>query len=78
MIEINAAFRHHFLQITQAQIVSQIHRTHRRMTDLSKWRPLNIKNTQLIKSRYSVSPSIYEKFATKPFITGAFFAGQTV
>jgi len=39
------------------------------MTDLSKWRPLNIKNTQLFNSQDTITSSIDEEFATKPFST---------
>ena len=41
------------------------------MTDLSKWRPLNIENSRLIKSQNNATAIIDEKFATEPLKAGA-------
>ena len=42
MIDRQTALGHHFLQITQPQIIRQAPTPHSRIAERSKWRPLNI------------------------------------
>jgi hypothetical protein len=72
MVDADTALCHHFFQIPQAQAIGRYQRTHSRITDRSKLRPLNMMTSPETEMPSCRQP-ITETFATDP---GAPVAGS--